>query len=72
MGVITSPTGVAAGGAGRSGVEGASPQITDNDPYFKALQQEMADKGFLVTSAEALINWARTGSLMWMPAARSR
>ena len=44
----------------------APPSITDNDPYFKALQAEMADKGFLVTSAEALINWARTGSLMWM------
>jgi NADH:ubiquinone oxidoreductase subunit B-like Fe-S oxidoreductase len=27
---------------------------------------ELADKGFLVASADALINWARTGSLMWM------
>jgi NADH-quinone oxidoreductase subunit B len=52
--------------AGRSGVEGASPAITDNDPYFKAMQAEMADKGFLVTSSEMLVNWARTGSLMWM------
>ena len=26
----------------------------------------MADKGFLVTSSEALVTWARTGSLMWM------
>jgi len=63
MGVIASPP---AGTAARAGVEGATPQISDNDPYFKALQQEMADKGFLVTSADALINWARTGSLMWM------
>src|SRR5882672_971606 len=55
-----------AGQAGRSSVEGAHPSITDNDPYFKALQAEMADKGFLVTSSEALVNWARTGSLMWM------
>jgi NADH-quinone oxidoreductase subunit B len=55
-----------AGTAGRAGVEGARADIGDNDPYFKALQQEMADKGFLVTSAETLINWARTGSLMWM------
>jgi NADH-quinone oxidoreductase subunit B len=39
-------------------VEGAAPQISDNDPYFKALQAEMADKGFLVTSAESLVNWA--------------
>src|SRR4051794_3971386 len=65
MGV--NPQGSTSYGAGaRSGVEGAAPQISDNDPYFKALQAEMADKGFLVTSADALINWARTGSLMWM------
>jgi len=62
MGVILAPNGTAA----RAGVEGGSASITDNDPYFKALQAEMADKGFLVTSSEALINWARTGSLMWM------
>ena len=57
---------IPAGSAGRSGVEGAHPSITDNDPYFKALQAEMADKGFLITSSEALVTWARTGSLMWM------
>ena len=50
MGVIP------AGSAGRSGVEGAAPTLSDNDPYFKALQAEMADKGFLVTNAEALVN----------------
>src|SRR5258707_15100505 len=65
MGVIP-PTSDSYGTAGRSTVEGASASITDNDPYFKALQAEMADKGFLVTSSEALVNWARTGSLMWM------
>src|SRR6202158_5301876 len=27
---------------------------------------ELADKGFLLTTADELINWARTGSLMWM------
>ena len=43
MGVIP------AGQGARSGVEGAHPSLTDNDPYFKALQAEMADKGFLVT-----------------------
>ncbi|HEY0267051.1 MAG TPA: hypothetical protein VGC16_09885, partial [Rhizomicrobium sp.] len=61
MGVILTPNGAAA----RSSVEGGAA-VTDNDPYFKALQAEMADKGFLVTSSEALVNWARTGSLMWM------
>src|ERR1700752_2916726 len=60
MGVIP------ANSAGRSGVEGASTAITDHDPYFKAMQAEMAYKGFLVTSSEMLGNWARTGSLMWM------
>src|SRR3954465_11960692 len=62
MGVILTPNGTVA----RSRVEGAAPSVSDNDPYFKALQAEMADKGFLVTSSEALVNWARTGSPMWM------
>ena len=57
----TSPYGT----AGRSTVEGARA-VSDTDPYFRAMQQEMADKGFIVTSAESLVNWARTGSLMWM------
>ena len=43
MGVIS------AGAGARAGVEGAAAAIADNDPYFKALQQEMSDKGFLVT-----------------------
>ena len=36
------------------------------DPYFLSLNEELSDKGFLVTSTEDLITWARTGSLMWM------
>ena len=32
----------------------------------RALSNELADKGFLVTSTAAAINWARTGSLHWM------
>ncbi|MGB8363744.1 MAG: NADH-quinone oxidoreductase subunit B family protein [Rhizomicrobium sp.] len=59
MGVIQ------AGQAGRAGVEGGA-RLSDNDPYFGAMNAELRDKGFLVTSADALINWARTGSLMWM------
>ncbi len=59
MGVI--PAGMGA----RSGVEGAAPRA-DNDPYFKAMQDQFSDKGFVVASADALITWARTGSLMWM------
>ena len=34
--------------------------------YFTSISAELADKGFLVTSTDDLINWARTGSLMWM------
>jgi len=37
-----------------------------NDPYFKALQDEFQDKGFVVSGLDTLINWARTGSLHWM------
>src|SRR3979490_3099319 len=37
-----------------------------DDPYFVGLNDELADKGFLVTASDDLITWARTGSLMWM------
>ena len=37
-----------------------------NDPFFTEINAELADKGFVVTSVEDLITWARTGSLMWM------
>lgn len=42
---------------------GDAPAIS---PYFSEISDELADKGFLVTSTDDLINWARTGSLMWM------
>ena len=47
MGVIP------AGQAGRSGVEGGV-KIPDNDPYFRAMGDELKDKGFLVANADAL------------------
>ncbi|KQN73944.1 MULTISPECIES: NADH-quinone oxidoreductase subunit B [unclassified Devosia] len=37
-----------------------------DDPFFMGVNNELADKGFLVTTAAQLITWARTGSLMWM------
>jgi NADH-quinone oxidoreductase subunit B len=37
-----------------------------DDRYFGELNDELSDKGFLVTSSDALINWARGGSLMYM------
>ena len=33
---------------------------------LREISDELADKGFLVTTTDDLINWARTGSLMWM------
>ena len=33
---------------------------------FKDLAKNFAEKGFITTSSENLINWARTGSLHWM------
>jgi len=40
--------------------------INFEDSFLKDINSELSDKGFLVTSADALITWARTGSLMWM------
>ena len=37
-----------------------------SDPFFSDVTDELADKGFLLSTAEQLITWARTGSLMWM------
>ncbi len=38
-------------------------QIPDE---FKKLAKDFAEKGFITTSTNNLINWARTGSLHWM------
>ncbi|BAS01031.1 NADH-ubiquinone oxidoreductase chain B [Blastochloris viridis] len=40
--------------------------IGSDDPLFVGINDELADKGFVVTATDELINWARTGSLMWM------
>src|SRR6516165_7316707 len=42
------------------------PPSGEHDAFFKGMNTELSDKGFLVTSTDELINWARTGSLMWM------
>ncbi len=38
----------------------------DKEVTVSALGRDLQDKGFLVTSTEDVINWARTGSLHWM------
>jgi NADH-quinone oxidoreductase subunit B len=40
--------------------------VGEADPYFVSVNDELADKGFFVTATDEIINWARTGSLMWM------
>ena len=45
--------------------QGGEVRQPDAD-YFNAMQTEVNDKGFLVTSTEDLFEWARTGSLWWM------
>ncbi|MCO6050739.1 NADH-quinone oxidoreductase subunit B [Mesorhizobium sp. RP14(2022)] len=40
--------------------------IGADDPVFREINEELNAKGYLVTSSEALINWARSGSLMFM------
>ena len=40
--------------------------VGEDDSFFKGVNDELADKGFLVTATDEVINWARTGSLMWM------
>ena len=44
-------------------IETAAPEQRE---YFTEVNAELADKGFLVTTTDDLITWARTGSLMWM------
>jgi NADH-quinone oxidoreductase subunit B len=45
---------------------GANTAGGDADVATRALNAELQDKGFLLTSTEDIINWARNGSLHWM------
>ena len=38
----------------------------DHEGATQALNRELQDKGFILTSTEDIINWARIGSLHWM------
>src|ERR1700759_3009237 len=44
----------------------AGKPVDQKDPFFGELNDQLADKGFFVTTTDDLIQWARTGSLMWM------
>src|SRR5690606_22976787 len=62
MGLIVPPTPVFEKPREGSG----TALVTPTDPYFEQVSSELADKGFILTSTEEVIKWARTGSLMWM------
>ncbi len=46
-------------------LEADVPDLT-RETATQTLNRELQDKGFLLTSTEDIINWARTGSLHWM------
>ncbi len=52
------------GTGARSSVEGYDPAI--HDKFFESVNAELGERGFITTSLDDVINWARTGSLMWM------
>ena len=56
--IAPAPTGVVDPATGRP--------IGADDPFYMSVNAELADKGFLVTSVDKVIQWARQGSLMWM------
>jgi NADH-quinone oxidoreductase subunit B len=42
---------------------GAVPPAADQDALVKGVQQELSEKGFMLSTVDSLVNWARTGSL---------
>src|SRR6201990_1535422 len=68
MGLIADPPGsTLVAPRPKGGLDPASGRPAgSDDPFFVEINNELADKGFLVAAADDLINWARTGSLMWM------
>src|SRR5262250_896807 len=51
---------------GARGVLDPGIGLPASDAFLAAFNRRLADRGFLVTTADQLIGWARTGSLMWM------
>ena len=55
------------GGLGHQTLGIESRRLLDGaEALRQTLNRELQDKGFLVTSTDDIINWARTGSLHWM------
>src|ERR1700760_3666334 len=63
MGIIDSSQPVApVGGTAVSGLAPIPPGAT-HDALLRSVTDEMTGKGLVVASLDALVNWARTGSL---------
>lgn len=60
---IIKPQDLAYGTAARAK---AAYDPTNEDPFFNHLNRELGDQGYFTAPVDAAINWARTGSLMWM------
>ena len=45
---------------------GANTAGGDREVATRQMSDQLADKGFLLTTTDDIINWARTGSLHWM------
>jgi NADH-quinone oxidoreductase subunit B len=41
-------------------------ELVGQDSSFFEVNNELADKGFFVTSTDEMITWARTGSIYWV------
>ena len=54
------------GGIRMGVMSGGNTADADLENSTRQLNEQLQDKGFLVTSTEDIINWARTGSLHWM------
>jgi NADH-quinone oxidoreductase subunit B len=54
MGVIEKPGGLAAAG---------DPTRLDNDLLLRAATEEIQDRGFILSTVDTVVNWARSGSL---------
>ena len=52
------------GEGARSTVEGYDPK--KHDKFFEQVSDELDQRGFITAPLDDVINWARTGSLMWM------
>jgi NADH-quinone oxidoreductase subunit B len=68
MGIENSPTNPVLNPALHGSVPAptAGQVVPPDGAFYNALSTEFDNKGFVLTSAEELFQWARTGSLWWM------